>query len=252
MPRREQHHQHQAIPHLCTTPNSQTIPCPSMHCAAGSADGCELGLDNAKGLLGPVYNELPLTWFQIVPHIDGINSAKRISELADADYRLTKRCIEHLLYYGCLIMVDIFQFAAIYATTAEISMLLQDPSLQEECQAYISSSGPDVPKIPFAHIFALYNSLSQGVTLRKWCMEHARELKGIDIRRFISFGIVKGFLYRSHTYAVPTDGRVNKGIPLGRYIDGSRCLDEVCSELQISEKEVVKMIEGWDLQIVHR
>lgn len=33
-----------------------------------------------------------------MPFIDGINSVRRISELADADYKLTRKGIEHLLY----------------------------------------------------------------------------------------------------------------------------------------------------------
>ncbi|CUS12060.1 unnamed protein product [Tuber aestivum] len=190
-----------------------------------------------------------LTMQKIVPFIDGINSVRRISELADADYNLTRKCIEHLLYYGCLIMVDVFQFSAIYACTAEISILVQDPSLQEECQAYVSYSSP---RIPFPFLLQLYTSLTQGLTLKKWCMENATKLKGIDVRRFISFGIVKGFLYRSHRYPVPAEGKVDKALPLARYLDGGHHFDEICTDLQASEKEVMGMLEGRDVQIVHR
>ncbi|PUU83140.1 nitrogen permease regulator 2 [Tuber borchii] len=190
-----------------------------------------------------------LTMQRIVPFIDGINSVRRISELADADYSLTRKCIEHLLYYGCLIMVDVFQFSAIYACTAEISTLVQDPSLQEECQAYVSYSSP---RIPFPFLLQLYTSLTQGLTLKKWCMENATKLKGIDVRRFVSFGIVKGFLYRSHKYPVPAEGKVDRALPLARYLDGGHHFDEICTDLQVSEKDVMGMLEGRDVQIVHR
>ncbi|CAZ79958.1 unnamed protein product [Tuber melanosporum] len=43
-----------------------------------------------------------LTMQKIVPFIDGINSVRMISELADADYNLTRKCIEHLLYHSPL------------------------------------------------------------------------------------------------------------------------------------------------------
>ena len=35
---------------------------------------------------------------QVVPFIDGLNSVRRIAELADVDYQLVKKCIEHLLF----------------------------------------------------------------------------------------------------------------------------------------------------------
>lgn len=33
---------------------------------------------------------------QIIPFIDGLKSVKKISALADVDFTLTKRCMEHL------------------------------------------------------------------------------------------------------------------------------------------------------------
>ena len=141
-----------------------------------------------------------LTMQRIVPHIDGINSVRRISELADADYKLTKKSISHLLYYGCLIMVDVFQFSAIYACTAEISSFMTDYAMQEECVNYIAAAESQKPKA--VEVAQLYCSLSQGVTLKKWCMENALRLRGVDLRRLIAFGVVKGFVYRVHKWPV--------------------------------------------------
>src|SRR5690606_6690998 len=73
-----------------------------------------------------------LTVQRLVPYIDGINSVRRISELANCDYKLTAKAISHLLYYGCLIMADVFQFSATYAITPEVSMLLHERSVMEE------------------------------------------------------------------------------------------------------------------------
>lgn len=150
-------------------------------------------------------------------------------------------------------MVDLFQFSAIYACTAEIPVLVSDTSLQEECQLYVSSSGPLGPKMPFPQLLQLYTSLTQGLTLKKWCIENAVRLGGVDVRRFISFGVVKGFLYRSHRYPVPGDGKRPEGRgELARWVDGGRHFDEICTELGVSEREVLGMLEGWDVQIVHR
>lgn len=189
-----------------------------------------------------------LTIQRIVPHIDGINSVRRISELADADFKLTKKAISHLLYYGCLIMVDVFQFSAIYACTAEISSLITDLAMQEECANYIADA--EAQKVKPAEVAQLYCSLSQGVTLKKWCMENAAKLKGVDIRRFIAFGVVKGFVYRVHKWPVAVGGGPRGGME--RWVQGGCCLDEICTELQRSEKEVVAMLETADVQILHR
>jgi hypothetical protein len=193
-----------------------------------------------------------LTMQKVVPFIDGINSVRRISELADADYILTKKAISHLLYYGCLTLVDVFTFSAMYAVTAEIGSLLMDHQMPEECLNYIRSS-PGTGELKFVDVFELYCSLNHGVTVKKWCMEHYQKLRGIDVRRFIGFGIVKGLIYRVHKYPVASRTELmQEGLPLAKYLRGGSSFDEICTELQVGEKEVIKMLEGWDVQIVYR
>ena len=43
-------------------------------------------------------------------------------------------------------------------------------------------------------------------------------------------------------------------LPLTRYVDGLHCLDEVCTELGMSEKKVLEKMKGSfpDLCVVHR
>ncbi|KAM9922169.1 hypothetical protein OXX59_006020 [Metschnikowia pulcherrima] len=77
------------------------------------------------------------TMVKILPYINGLNSVKRISELAGADYLLTKQCIQHLMHYQCIILADIFQFSNIYAPTNHIGNFLKTNGMAEECQAYI-------------------------------------------------------------------------------------------------------------------
>lgn len=65
------------------------------------------------------------------------------------------------------------------------------------------STASSLPTPPSrATVLHLYASLRQGLPLRDWCLAHASSLAYIDIRRFITFGIIKGFLYRSHRYAI--------------------------------------------------
>lgn len=81
------------------------------------------------------------TMLKILPFINGLNSIKKISELANASFILTKQCIQHLMHYKCIKLIDIFQFSNIYAPTNYIKrFLLHDYSLAEECQAYIISN----------------------------------------------------------------------------------------------------------------
>ncbi|EMR10725.1 hypothetical protein PNEG_00875 [Pneumocystis murina B123] len=184
-----------------------------------------------------------LTVRKIVPFIDGINSVRRITELTNTDYMFVCRCMEHLLYYGCLIMVDIFKFSNMYAPTPNINMLIEDSALREECLAYISTRH-DI-SLSFAFVFHLYCSLRQGITLKDWIIENRLSLSGIDIRRFISFGIIKGFLYRIHRYPFLAEPYNSQNIDesLLKYLDGTHNMDEICTETKKSVKEVKADLE---------
>ncbi|KAI2788914.1 Nitrogen permease regulator [Penicillium oxalicum] len=226
---------------------------------------------------------------RIVPHINGVNSIRIISILADTDFSLTCRAIRHLLYYGCLFLLDIFSFSAIYAPTAQFNLTIgSDEAMQLECARYVNTRfaphqpvGPRTPVPPqlmpgassahgasspgvgplassshepatsFAHdesrfdaeeiwpllgdrddgsaatvtdapeddgvlagqgprvvdgvgIVELYAALRQGQSVKQWYSQHSRQLANIDIRRFITFGVIKGFIYRVHKYACAT------------------------------------------------
>ncbi|RVX74868.1 hypothetical protein B0A52_01145 [Exophiala mesophila] len=186
-----------------------------------------------------------LTMLRIIPFINGVNCVKRIAVLADADLKLTKKCIKHLAYYGCVILLDIFTFNNIYAATAEFSqMIAKDLDMQKECARYVNtalapglqeeaiedgatndrrSSGmttttarhnlqddeiwPLTGKgdlIDGVGIVQLFACLRQGLTVREWYAQNANMLANIDMRRFITFGVIKGFLYRVHRYAIRT------------------------------------------------
>ncbi|KAI9868128.1 MAG: Nitrogen permease regulator 2 [Trichoglossum hirsutum] len=252
----------------------------------------------------------------IIPHINGLNATSRLSALSSADPSLVKKSLSHLLYYNCLLMLDIFQYSAIYAVTAEISLLVADADVQRECAAYVAASDncdqdddddDGAPPVDPALIISLYASLRQGLTLKAWCVEHEPFLAAVDVRRFISFGVIKGFLYRVHKYAVrsldapkpaaaaaaaaaaamdvstpvvvvptgkpparpsvvvvPGGGGAAAGddekrktveqLPLmAKYLDGTHCLDEICTDLGLSEKEVLKKLGAYgDVHIIHK
>lgn len=196
-----------------------------------------------SSLQTPISSDLTLN--RILPFINGVNSISRIAQLADTDLSLTRRAIQHLIYYGCLVLLDIFSFGAIYAPTAEIVGFIVDADVKEECSRYVrvprlrmgsdaktvragseseisqddrdstSSStsqqnettssnvkAEDEWHIDHETLITLYASLRQGLTLKNWVLENLDLLSGIDVRRFITFGIIKGFLYRVHKYAI--------------------------------------------------
>lgn len=182
-----------------------------------------------------------LTMLRIIPFINGVNSVKRIAHLANADLKLTKKCVKHLLYYGCVLLLDIFSFNAMYAPTAEFTnMIAKDVEMQKECARYVNTTfTPGVQEeaivdggaerrvsgltnvsgaqdediwpltgkgdpIDGVTIVQLFANLRQGLTVREWYSQNANLLANVDLRRFITFGVIKGFLYRIHRYAIRT------------------------------------------------
>ena len=225
-----------------------------------------------------------LTMLRILPYIDGINSVKQIALKADADYKLTRKAVQHLLFYGCLLLLDIFQYGATYAPTAEIASFVDDPELQAECARYVVAptdiEGNDTliaKDISGTQLAELYLAFRQGLTVKTWYLEHEPEVSDIDVRRFITFGVIKGFLYRVHKYAISSSamkqakaaskkqGRHAKGkrkdgiqsidgeTSLAQYLDGTHCFDEICTALLMSEKDLVGRLKEWDdVQMIQR
>ena len=165
-----------------------------------------------------------LTLQRIHEFIDGIRHVRKIAELADVELKLVKRAIKELVHHGRAILLDIFHFQAIYTCTDEIAHLINDTDLQDECRQYVaipdqtddgkSSSetgsrkpeGDEHPDIPSRdEIILLYADLGPGLQLQEFCLTHKSALANIDIRRLITFGIIKGFLRRIHKYALALD-----------------------------------------------
>jgi len=250
-----------------------------------------------------------LTMQRVIPFINGVNSVKKIALLADADLNLTRKCIRHLLYYGCILLLDIFSFNAIYAPSAEFTnMIATDFEMQAECARYVNTAFesarqenaiglPDISgsfksgsvaattaatadddfwpltgrgeMVDGVGIVQLFASLRQGLTVREWYLQNSNMLANIDIRRFITFGIIKGFLYRIHRYAIQTNifnderatqkadrsmkvvevqnavgedadrkPRRRDSLPLTHFLDGTHSFDEICTYFSISEKDL--------------
>ncbi|TMW65334.1 hypothetical protein Poli38472_007976 [Pythium oligandrum] len=159
-------------------------------------------------------SEWDLALQQIVPFIDGVKYVKRISVEADVEIAIVKKCLRQLLYYGCITMIDIFLHSNIYAITPKISVLANDLKLQAECALYVTKSGKAPPS--FAKIFALYCSMQPSLRMSDFCVVYAESLANIDVRRFITFGLIHSFLRRVHRYPIMIDRAVPQPQPTTR------------------------------------
>jgi len=221
-----------------------------------------------------------LTMTRIAPFVDGIASVARLAATSDTDFALARRAVRHLLYYGCLLLLDIFQFGATYAPTPEIARMVADAAVHDECARYVCTGGPQISR---DMVIRLYVSLRQGVPVKTWALENREALLNVDVRRFITFGVIKGFLYRVHRYAVapvsttadgkqsdvqreekcnPSEGTGDLSTAnetdatskmLATYLDGVHCFDEICTALQLSETALLAQLKSFgDVQIIHR
>jgi hypothetical protein len=73
----------------------------------------------------------------VLPHINGVNYVRAIAECADVEVSLVKAVVQQLVYYGCVALIDIFQYGNYYATQPRLQLLLRSPSLRAACLQYI-------------------------------------------------------------------------------------------------------------------
>ncbi|OXG25806.1 nitrogen permease regulator 2 [Cryptococcus neoformans Tu259-1] len=139
-----------------------------------------------------------ITAARVCQFIDGVNHVKKIAELAEADEALTRETLRHMLYYQVVMMIDIFQYSNMYTLKPIISRLSADETIISECACYVTRSGFPLPDWPT--LLQLYSRFQPGITVHDWIEAHEVLSMGIDPRRFVSFGIIKGFLRRVHRW----------------------------------------------------
>ncbi|KAK7693728.1 hypothetical protein QCA50_003300 [Cerrena zonata] len=149
-----------------------------------------------KGRISPNWD---LTIAKVCEFIDGVNHIARIAQLADCDIALAREAIAHLKYYQVIMMVDVFQFSNIYTLRKCISSLASEDHVASEAVSHVGRQGAVLDWPSMLH---LYSRLKPGITVYQWMQEYDIYGKGVDVRRFISFGVVKGFLRRMHRWPV--------------------------------------------------
>ncbi|EDR14383.1 uncharacterized protein LACBIDRAFT_244738 [Laccaria bicolor S238N-H82] len=168
-----------------------------------------------------------LTMAKVCNYIDGINHISRIAQLADCDISLTRQAISHLLYYQVIMTIDIFQYSNMYTLRKNIQWLADEAHVKDECGPYVTKPGMEVPDWP--KLLHLYSRLKSGKTIVEWMQEFKVEQLGIDVRRFTTFGVIKGFLRRVHRWPPHTAQGTQPPYPhnLIAALDGEHHTDEL-------------------------
>jgi len=189
-----------------------------------------------------VTSEWDLTLQQIIPFIDGTNYVKKIALIADVNIEYVRKALEHLLYYKLITMVDIFQYCNMYTTTSGITRLAQNRQMQLSCIDCITIPGNPPPR--FEMVFGLYCALKPGVTLNEFCEDNNLKALNIDIRSFITFGVVNKFLRRLHKFPLTLSPQnpINEAETLlpniTTMVDGKHSYDEICCAVNLSYNNV--------------
>ncbi|KAI9260175.1 nitrogen permease regulator 2 [Sporodiniella umbellata] len=229
-----------------TYPNPQTVR--DYHVPVCTVD--------IKKMMSPNWD---ITVQKVASLIDGINHVKRISEIANVKPQWAKQSLEHMMYYGCIILTDIFQYSNIYAVKPEITKLFDQKSgLAQECSKYIVH--PNIPEISIERVYSIYCGFKYGLTVKDWMEEQQVASLHVDERRVISFGVIKGLIYRVHKYPIltqmahenetvpflPSASEIvinrNTGMPIYPdilpFLDGKHHYDEICTSLECSPQEL--------------
>ncbi|KAI0881302.1 nitrogen permease regulator 2 [Annulohypoxylon maeteangense] len=111
-------------------------------------------------------------------------------------------------------------------------------------------------------LIKLMTTFCAGRSVMEWIKLHQDSgfdvLRHIDVRRLVQFGVIKGLLYRVHKYVVSkqvleslaTGRRVVPGgddreeDSLLRYADGSHCFDQIITEQNMTDGEIMKKLKS--------
>jgi hypothetical protein len=117
-------------------------------------------------------------------------------------------------YYQVIVFIDIFGWSNIYTLRKSAQWLLSRSDVVEECAAYVTkpgsclrvdvdcegaycTQGQVLPEWPT--LLHLYSRLKPGnKTVLEWMYEHEVHKMRIDVRRFLSFGMIK--VLRPHSF----------------------------------------------------
>jgi len=167
----------------------------------------------------------------------------KIALEADVEVSLVKACIQNLIYYGLITLIPIFQYSNVYVTTSQIVNLIESSTLQKECLRFVSKSN-FLPS--FRSVFQLYCSMSPGVTIKDLCIRYNPSANGIDEKKLVRFGCVKGLIRRLQKYPIFVEHGVTSVTNrrgFYKYFDGDHSYDMICTKTGKSYNELEEKVE---------
>lgn len=194
-----------------------------------------------------------LTIEQILTYINSFNHVKKIALESEVDISVVKVCIQHLVLYGFIKLISIFQYSNVYVPLPKLQELLTDSQLQQECLEYVAIPGSD-PSI--SDVFRLYCDLEAGLNVRDLCTRTDLGNMGVDERMLIQYGLMRGLIRHLQRYPVlvePTCTSEDEPLELSPeleqlheqcFLDGSHCFDEICCALNISSQKLEDWIDS--------
>jgi len=121
------------------------------------------------------------------------------------------------------------------------------------CADYVCQSNQLVPSKNT--LVSLYASLKLDMTLKKWAEETNISSHNIDLRKFIIFGILNGFISRVHKYPLKLSKNKKGPMPhtkdtyFEQMLNGQTSVDEICCTLSQNQDSVDLLLKS-DNQIV--
>ncbi|KAL0272236.1 UNVERIFIED_CONTAM: hypothetical protein PYX00_005292 [Menopon gallinae] len=178
-----------------------------------------------------------LTTQQVLPFIDGFNHISKIAAEADVENNLVKSCVQNLVYYGVVSLIPIFQYSNVYAGTAQLRKLAEDPKLQKECLDYVTKSARHPPS--FRDVFIFYASMTRGTTVKDLCIRLNPHSKRINERKLVQFGVLHGFIQRIYK----GNKENSSSNPIYRYMNGVNSSDEICCATGMQAQQLEELVD---------
>ncbi|RWS04038.1 nitrogen permease regulator 2-like protein [Dinothrombium tinctorium] len=184
-----------------------------------------------------------LTTQQVLPYIDGYRHVDKIAAEADVEVSLVKACIQNMIYYGIITLIPIFQYSNVYVTTEKLIQLVENTVLRNECLQYVSIIDAHLPT--FRSVFQLYSNMLPGVTVKELCTRFNPNAHGINEKKLVTFGVMKGLIRRLEKYPVLTQidpHTISKQRGAYRFFDGKNSYDKICCKTNKSHKELDDLV----------
>lgn len=149
---------------------------------------------------------------QILPYINGFNHIARIASLADVALGLALQCIRHLILFGVVTVIPVFQYCNIYRPTPKLRQLATCKQLQQRCieqctKINIRKNMPG-PKAKVRDVFRMFASMAHGATFGELCVRFNPAQLNINERKMVLFGLLEGLIRRVDKYPITVQRNV--------------------------------------------